>query len=177
MLTQRPWVPIPLKSRNVFQVYSQLLKLQLPLRWSYPHLKFVFLQFTSSTRIWGSLQGQSAHSGLKENNFFFSDTPSFDITHLLQVAFTIKVLSGWFDRTTHAYLYMAASLQSCQQFIHWYIDTEFCSIFKVISKFLCKAKCFGCPLPSLIEQMLKSSACLQNLASVKEETRWHHNKL
>ena len=35
---QRPWVWIPLKSWNFFQVNLQLLKLQLPLQWSYLHL-------------------------------------------------------------------------------------------------------------------------------------------
>ena len=39
-LTQMPWVWIRLKSRNFFQVYLYLLKLQLPLRRSYRHLKF-----------------------------------------------------------------------------------------------------------------------------------------
>ena len=35
--------------KNFFRVNLQLLKLQLPLRWSYLHLKLVFQQFTSSS--------------------------------------------------------------------------------------------------------------------------------
>ena len=38
-LTQRLWVRIPLESRNFVRVYLHLLKLQLPLRLSYLHLK------------------------------------------------------------------------------------------------------------------------------------------
>lgn len=158
MLTLRIWVPIPLKSWNVFRFYFQLLKLQY--YHCDDHILILYLYFCSLHHL------QEYEVVCKDNLLIvlyqknISDTPSFDIPHLLQVAFTIKVLSGWFDHTTHAYLYMAASLQCCQQFIHWYINTEFCSIFKVISKFLCEAKCFGCPLPCLVEQMLKSSACL-----------------
>ena len=49
MLTQRPWVLIPLRSRkNFFRVNLQLLKIAVTIAQSYLYLKLVFQQFTSS---------------------------------------------------------------------------------------------------------------------------------
>ena len=88
---QRPWVQIPLKSRNFFRVNLQLLKLQLPLRRSHLHLKFVFLQFTSSfyAELLRWILYRWCYTGRLERTIFSETQGSIIVATLFQMATTL----------------------------------------------------------------------------------------